>query len=429
MSILSEELPAFYLPENPEYPILASAAHAASYTVAATTPSGIGANAHSFLVDINAKPVRTNGRHTNRQDFADTAREIARHAIHSGYLDDPEIPVRLYRDAESGEFFDQVEARRTFFDLGHMAKAIQNLVDLAGNVDAGSRERLMIAGRRFGAFVLKTGRTASGWLPRRVAHDLSPYMLARVPPPKPGVVPVAGGPRPDPIAERSGAGLLTVACMLKLDRLGLVKGREFLRETCDAFIDSGGYFGSVNTDTEDQAESVAFALAFQTLLEASDYLECPGYRNFAFDVCLPGLERFHMVEDRNGQRTKGLLRLSDSYSSACMWECSEAALAYFRAAADRGRPEHALAGLTILRAIARNHFGELGFIPSELDWNGRMPPEAHLEAGPFGPRRVTHPYMNNLHVVRSTLFFLENLAGGFDEKAALASVARAGRLS
>src|SRR5690606_9307982 len=113
-----------------------------------------------------------------------------------------------YRDAETGEFFDQVEARSTFFDVGHMAKAVHNLMNLVEYVDADGRERVMSTGRRFGDFVLQTPRTATGWLPRRVGHDLKPYSLARLPP---QIGPDAvGGLRPvDPVADRSGAGLLT----------------------------------------------------------------------------------------------------------------------------------------------------------------------------------------------------------------------------
>jgi hypothetical protein len=198
--------------------------------------------------------------------------------------------------------------------------------------------------------------------------------------------------------------------MIRLDQLGHVDAKAFLRESCDAFVDGEGYFGSTNTDTGDPEESVSFALAFQTLLDVSEYLGKPEYRAFAYDVCLPGLQRFWIPEDLNGQATKGLLRLSDSYSSACMWECSEAALAYLRAAQDAGDPANILIALTILRGIARNHFGALGFVPSELDWDGRIHPAGHLQPGLYGPRAVTHPYMNNLHIVSPTLFYLEKLA-------------------
>jgi len=224
-------------------------------------------------------------------------------------------------------------------------------------------------------------------------------------------------PRKDAVAETSGAGLLTLSCMLELDRMGHDGLRDFLHETCDAFVDGGGYFGSINTDTEDPEETVAVARAVQTLLDAAARLGIARYRDFALEECLPRLHRFHMAEDRNGQPTRGLLRLSDSYSSACLWECSEAALAYFRAAQERGSAADLLAGLSVLRGIARNHHGPLGFLPSELDWNGRMAPEKHLVPGEYGPRALTHPYMNNLHVVTSTLFYLENLAGTFDETA------------
>src|SRR5690606_21413754 len=160
-----------------------------------------------------------------------------------------------------------------------MAKAIHHLVNLAEYVDAHERNRVIAAGRRFGEFVLRTPRTAAGWLPRRVGHDLKPYSLARLPP---QIGPDAvGGLRPiDPVADRSGAGLLTVSCMMKLDQLELVDAKEFLQDVCDAFVECGGYFGSTNTDTCDLEESVSFALAFQILLDAASYLGRPHYRTF-----------------------------------------------------------------------------------------------------------------------------------------------------
>ena len=434
----------FYLPPNPDYSLLESAVDAACYTVAATVPSEIGSNAQSFLTDIVGKPARTGGRliqgigycadaaygavalfslahFTGREEFSRTAAAIALHSVRAGYLDDPDVPVRLYRDAETHEFFDQVEARNSYFDVGHMAKAIENLVKLSPHLGAMDRETVTAAAKRFVDFVRRCARTSTGWLPRRNAHDLSAYTLARIPPQESGAE-----PRKDAVAETSGAGLLTLSCMLELDRMGHGGLRDFLRETCDAFVDHGGYFGSINTDTEDPEETVSVARAVQTLLDAATRLGVVRYREFALEECLPRLRRFHMADDRNGQPTAGLLRLSDSYSSACLWECSEAALAYFRAAQERGGASDMVAGLSVLRGIARNHHGSLGFLPSELDWNGRMSPEKHLVPGEYGPRALTHPYMNNLHVVTSTLFYLENLAGTFDEAAV---VGRAGGAS
>lgn len=442
MSAPSVTVPRFYMPQDGACSLLASALDAARYTVAATAPSEIGANALSFLTDVEGKPTRAGGRllqgigycadapfgavtlfalgrNTGRPEFTRTAAAIALHAVHAGYLFDPDIPVRLYRDAETHEFFDQIEARSSFFDVGHMAKTIENLVKLIPQLDADGREIVTGAARRFVDFVLRSARTSTGWLPRRIGHDMSAHTFARMAPGE-----IITQPREDTVAETSGAGILTLSCMLELDRTGLAGMRAFLHEACDAFVDNGGYFGSINTDTEDPEESVSVALAVQTLLDAAAHLGVTRYRDFALEECLPRLHRFHMAEDRNGQPTRGLLRLSDSYSSACLWECSEAALAYFRAGRERGSVADILAGVSVLRGIARNHHGPLGFLPSELDWDGRMPPERHLMHSRYGARSVTHPYMNNLHVVTSTLFYLENLACTFDEAAALLPAGR-----
>ena len=49
---------------------------------------------------------------------------------------------------------------------------------------------------------------------------------------------------------------------------------------------AGGFFGSTNTDTEDLAENVSYALSFQALLAAVDLLEDNAIRAFAYEQCL-----------------------------------------------------------------------------------------------------------------------------------------------
>ena len=432
MSFADATAPDFYLPPDAGYGIVASAIDSARYAVAASKPAEFGCNASSFLTDLNVRPVRSAGRLVQgigycadsafaagalrrfgecigRRDFVATAEGLTAHIFQTGYLDDPDIPVRLYRDSESGVFFDQVEARSEYFDLGHMARPLEKLLDEKDRLTGERASVLTAVSLRLADWIVDAERTPEGWLPRRVDHRLKIYRGVRKPPSLPHEA-VRGAAFTDRTLERSGAALLAVSFLLKLHRNGLRPMIGVLTELCDSFVGHGGFFGSINTDMDDPQESLAYALAFQTLLTASGVLDRPTYRDFAYDVCLAGLRRFHIDRDLNGQPTKGLTRLAGTCSAACFWENAEVALAYFRAAKDSGSALHARDGVTILRAIARNHVGTTGFLPAELDWDGRRPPERHIGGGQYGARSVTHPYMNNLNLLAPTQFFLDHIA-------------------
>jgi hypothetical protein len=424
--------PDFYLPRNTGYGIMASAMDSARYAVAASVPCAFGCNAPSFLTDVNAKPIRSAGRLvqgigycadsafaagalrrfgklTGQSAFVATADGLTTHIFQTGYLADPDIPVRLYQDAESGEFFDQVEARSAYFDLGHMARPLEKLLDQSESLTADQVAALHHASLRLADWIVGAERTPQGWLPRRVDERLKIFRGVR----KPAELPAdATSPfhKHDHTLEHSGAGLLAVAFLIKLHRLQLRSLTEPLTALCDSFVAHGGFFGSINTDTDDLHESLSYAIGFQVLLAASKVLGRPIYREFAYDACLAGLRVFRIDRDLNDQPTRGLTRLAASYSSACFWENAEVALTYFQAAEDTGSQRHARDGMTILRALARNRVGTAGFLPAELDWDGRMAPERHIGFAARGPRGVTHPYMNSLNLLEPTLFYLHHLA-------------------
>jgi hypothetical protein len=178
----------------------------------------------------------------------------------------------------------------------------------------------------------------------------------------------------------------------------------------------GGIFGSINHDTYDLNEDVAYSVAFRTFMEVSSVLKDDAIKAFAYEKCLSGLEQFRMREDRNGVATKGLLCMEPSWDTAFNWENAEAALAYFEAAKDtrlsapaRSR-EYELDGLVILRAIAKHHHGSYGFLTEGVDWNNIVTPKHHFDGARFGDIRYTEPFLNNQHISEPTLYYLQNLA-------------------
>jgi len=110
------------------------------------------------------------------------------------------------------------------------------------------------------------------------------------------------------------------------------------------------------------------------------------------------------------------LYMEKSWDTAYLWENAEAALAFFEAAADLRRREPARAkrleldGLTILRAIAKHHYGPYGFLTEGVDWNDHVSQQHHINQAKYGAIQYTEPFLNNQHIAESTLFYLERLA-------------------
>jgi len=216
----------------------------------------------------------------------------------------------------------------------------------------------------------------------------------------------------DELFDASGDGLFILDLITDLMRLGDDTHRDALADSCDAFVEAGGLFGSINHDTFDRRELVAYAVAFQTMCRAADILGRPDFRSFAYEVPLAGLARFRLTEDRNGVATTGLMYMEDSWDTCYLWENAEAALAYFQAAVEvePHREEYERAGLTILRAIARHHYGDHGFLTEGIDWNNHVGQQHHMDGAEFGAIQYTEPLLNNVHIVTPTLYYLVHLA-------------------
>ena len=182
------------------------------------------------------------------------------------------------------------------------------------------------------------------------------------------------------------------------------------------FINAGGIFGSINHDTYDPHENVAYSVAFRTLLLISKVVNDEKIRQFAYEKCLRGLDQFKMSEDRNRVATKGLLYMEKTWDTSYLWENAEAALAYFEAASDcRNRKDDKSAafeqdGLTILRAISKHHYGPFGFLTEGVDWNDHVGRQHHIAEAKYGAIQYTEPFLNNQHIAEPTWFYLSSLA-------------------
>jgi hypothetical protein len=422
---------AFYLPEDPANTILDSALASVRFAAAVCDDPGDGSlrcRSMDALPDATLVPFR--GRMIDGVGYCtDTVfaanqvirfarllgspglerfgQRLARHALTGGFFDDPDLPVRLYRDLEGGQFLDNLEGHETYIEPGHMARVGHQLLMLSDVLEGELATRARDAGLHIAGWLPSLERCQNGWFPRRSTPGgkVFPYAADAF-----GPVSLGAALPPDPIFDRSGSGVLILQCLVEAHARGLRDLSAAITETVETFIKAGGHFGSTNSDTEDLHENVTYALAFQTLHAAATAFDGADWMDFAYAACLEPLVGFELVDDLNGLATKGLLYMEDSWNSACTWEIAEAAQAYLVAFGDRGLRDHLLKALTMLRGLAKHHHGPHGFLTEAVDWDGHSVVTRHMDGQRYSDIVTTHPFLNNLHVLEPTVTFLERFA-------------------
>ena len=426
---------AFYLPEDPDYTIVDSALDSVRFVRAVSEPDADG-NLYCRSVDASPDglvPYRGRfmegvgycadsvfgaqylvrfGRAVGRPELETMGWSYLDHALRGGFFDHQDVPVRLYRDTETGRFLDNLEGQDGYVEHGHIARVGHQLL-LAARLDPDTARarRSLEAAARVAAWIDASQRCSNGWFPRRSRPDGTVFADAVD---ALGPTDLSTMRYPDPLRDCSGGGSMALHFLAAATTAGICDATDSVREAARAFTDAGGHFASVNTDTEDPAENVSFALGFQAMLAASDLVGGTEFADFAFDICLSGLQRFELVRDLNGCATKGLLYMEDSWNAACTWEIAVCAAAYLEAHLRRPRREYVLKALTMLRGLAKHHHGELGFLTEAVDWDGHSVKTRHLGGAARGDIATTHPFLNNLCLLEPTVLFLETGAIGQD---------------
>ncbi|MFN2129415.1 MAG: hypothetical protein ACK2VD_02740 [Anaerolineae bacterium] len=273
---------------------------------------------------------------------------------------------------------------------GSLAAVGAQMLDLAATLGQGSRaRRLRRAASGLAAWMADhVSDLPSGWIPRRITPDGGPY-------------PYTPEGRPDPIYDHSADGLFLVELWARLGWL------ERAATAGDAFVAAGGLWGSINHDTYDDHENVAYAVAFRVLRRVAERLDRPAWQAFAYDVALPAMARYRMAGDEHGVHTRGLFWMEASWDTAYLWENAEVAQAYLEAWAERGEPRARDVALGVLAAIAHHHYGKLGFLSEGIDWNNHVGQRHHVAGDLYGAIRYTEPLLNNLHLLGPTLTYLQ----------------------
>jgi len=298
----------------------------------------------------------------------------------------------LYRDVRTGSFYLHFKHNCDWLCPGSVARVVLQMLECAERTDLLSLRKPLTACAYATARWLTaiTPILPNGWFPRRITPQGDPYPYA-----------AEGGN--DPIFSESGDGTHLLWMWTELTRHGLGDYRPQLQRGAEAFRKAGGFYGSVNHDTYDKQENVAYAIAFRTFVRASDLLRERSLKEFALHEILPGLERFVLHEDRHDVATKGLLYMEDSWDTAYLWENAEAAIAYLEAYRLTGERCYEQRALDILLAISKHHYGEYGFLTEGVDWNNHVGKQHHIGQAEYGAIAYTEPLMNNLYHVEAYL--------------------------
>ena len=342
--------------------------------------------------------------------LAAIATSLLYHALEAGFFQD-DGTIRGYRHIPSNRlYYTYLHDDRydTWICPGANAQIALELLWASDEVDGVLRDRLCERAVKIADWLIAhVPRCANGWYPRRCTPEGEPFTHS------------ADGRKLDTQFDHSGAGAYLLWLWAELSARGLRDCRRELQRAVGVFRDLGGAFGSINHDTYDDHENVAYSVSFRALRLAASLLRDSALFDWALEHCLHGLERFEMSDNRNGVETRGLLYMEDSWDTSYLWENAEAAHAWFEAALDCQNRAYELKGLTILRAAALHHHGEYGFLTEGVDWNNfnhqwqefdgkRI--YIHVGGVVYGDVNFTQPFLNNMHITSPTLYYLERLA-------------------
>jgi len=334
-------------------------------------------------------------RHNKDSALERKALSLLDHVLKDGFINYETGFITGYRETTTGRFCLNYQHKDNWFCPGSMAKIAYQLLLFSDVLDPPQKSVTQNVAIKTADWIHRNVKpTSNGWYPRRCKPSGEHF-------------PQNAYGDGDILFEKSADGLFIIQLNTALTRRGLADYTETVRRKVTVFMDHGGFFGSINHDTYDEHENVAYSVAFRTLRQVAGLLNDQSIRAFAFDKCLAGLDQFKMTEDRNGVQTKGLLFMEKSWDTSYMWENAEAALAYFEAWTDSRNDQHKSDGLTILRAIARHHQRDTGFLTEGVDWNNHVGKQHHFNEAEYGDIKYTEPLLNNLHIVEPTLLAIQ----------------------
>jgi len=416
---LEEVGTSFYLPENPSYTILDSVRDSVRFAEMTLVPYKGKLCCKSSFVDQDGEIMHWHdfgdlegpgwaanavggayelycfAKYAEDESLAGKALLLLDHVLEDGFIDYETGFITGYRDTAKNEFCLNYQHKSNWFCPGSMAKIAYQLLIFGDLLEGERKTKMHRAAAKCAAWIdANIKPTSNGWYPRRCKPTGEHY-------------PQNAYGDGDILFEKSADGLFIIQLYTGLTQRDLADYKDQIKEKIGAFVKAGGIFGSINHDTYDDHENVAYSVAFRVLREAAKLLGDETIRNFAYDKCLAGLEQFKMTDDRNSVQTKGLLYMEKSWDTAYLWENAEAALAYFEAYIDTNNESYLADGLTILRAIAKHHHGRHGFLTEGVDWNNHVGKQHHFNGAEYGDIKYTEPLLNKLHILEPTLLVIK----------------------
>ncbi len=353
------------------------------------------------------------GAYTADPNAQASALALLDHVLQDGFIDRDSGFIWPYYEIAQARFCLNYVHRDDWLCPGSLARIGVQLLefadDLGGDPRAGAMRGAATALARWLRSHVPT--LANGWVPRRITLAGEAY-------------PLTPDGRPDPIFDHSADGLFLLDLWSALAERGLAGYRAEAIALAEAFMVAGGHWGSLNHDTYDDHENVAYAVAFRALRRGARVLGTPDWRDWAYARALPRLAHHRMDRDQNGVATTGLLWMEESWNTAYLWENAEVALAYLEAWADTAEAGYRDAALAILQAIARHHHGDLGFLTEGVDWDNHVSRRHHVREALYGDICYTEPLLNNLHLLAPTLYYFDRISylppPEIDDRAAIA---------
>jgi len=328
------------------------------------------------------------------QTMVQASISLLMHVLEDGFIDPVEGFIWPYYDLSVKDFCWNYTHGSDWLCPGSLAKMAVQLLDFAADLpDDLLADKMNTAAVNLSEWLLtRVDLLDNGWLPRRITPQGKPY-------------PYAPGGHLDSIYDHSGDGLFILQLWSMLAARGHTKYRDPALKLGQTFVDSGGFYGSINHDTYDSHESVAYACAFRILRQSADLLGAKHWGEFAYQKVLPALSQFRLLEDKNNIPTKGLIWMEESWNTAYLWENAEVSQAYLEAWADTGDEEYRNVGLEILQAIVVHHHGEYGFLTEGVDWDNHVGQQHHIDGKLYEDIQYTEPFLNNLHFLLPTLYY------------------------
>lgn len=336
------------------------------------------------------------GNDVNDRSIQERALALVDHVLQDGFVDWNSGFIYPYFDMAKDRFCLNYRHSEAWLCPGSLAKIGVQLLDFADELPDGLRRNTMReAAQGLGRWLhMRVPWLENGWTPRRITLDGQAY-------------PLNPEGDADRIFRHSADGLFLLELWASLTQHAFADYQENVSRMATAFIDKGGMWGSINHDTYDDHENVAYSCAFRIFRRLGGWFHRPDWIMFSHQTALPVLARFLMHEDRNAVATRGLLWMEESWDTAYLWENAEAAMAYLEAWLDTDRFEFRAVAEDILLGIARHHYGEFGFLTEGVDWNNHVGQQHHIDGALYGAIQYTEPLLNNLHHVGPALMILD----------------------